>query len=132
MVDVAYRVLYTLVLVVLACLIGLMLVRSVKGPRLTDRILSINMISTMVISSIAVLSLMLEEGYLTDVALIYGMLSFISVLIVAMVYIPAHPRRDKFFREGEKKVDDGTDTSIKLTTNKFTTNKFSKKGGSSR
>ena len=115
MVDIAYQVLYTLVLVVLACLIGFMLVRSIKGPRVTDRILSINMIGTMVISSIAILSLLLKEDYLVDVALIYGMLSFVAVLIFAMVYIPAHPGRDKFFREGEKKADDGVDTSISLT-----------------
>lgn len=112
MVDVAYRVLYMLVLIVLGCLIGLMLVRSIKGPRVTDRILSINMIGTMVISMIAILSVFLDEGYLVDVALIYGMLSFISVLVFAMVYIPAHPRRDEYFREGEKKADDGTDTSL--------------------
>lgn len=110
MVNVAYRVLFILALAVLACMIGIMLVRCIKGPRVTDRILSINMIGTMVISCIAILSVLLEEGYLTDVALIYGMLSFVAVLVFAMVYIPAHPGRDEFFREGKKKAaHDGID-----------------------
>lgn len=115
MIDVAYRILFILVLVVLSCFMALMLVRSFKGPRVTDRILSINMIGTLVISSIAILSVLLEEAYLVDVALIYGMISFVSVLVFAMVYIPAHPGRDKFFREGKKKADDGVDTSMPLS-----------------
>ena len=119
MIDVAYRILFTVALAYLMGLMGAMLVRSVKGPRITDRILSINMIGTLVISSIAILSVLLSEPYLVDVALIYGMISFVSVLILAMVYIPAHPGRDKFFRSGEKKVSDGTDTSIR----------FGRKGG---
>ena len=110
MIDVAYKILLTLALAYLMGLMGVMLVRSVKGPRVTDRILSINMIGTMVISCIAILSVLLSEGFLVDVALIYGMISFVSVLIMAMVYIPAHPGRDKFFREGEKKArEDGSE-----------------------
>nr|MCR4743916.1 sodium:proton antiporter [Lachnospiraceae bacterium] len=68
----AYRALYTVALIILAILIGIMLIRAVKGPRVTDRILSVNMIGTMVISSILILSQMLGENYLIDVALIYA------------------------------------------------------------
>ena len=89
----AYQILYSLALIVLGCLIALMLIRSVMGPRITDRLLSINMIGTMVIASLAILSQMLKEVYLADVALIYAMISFISVLILSRTYIPAHPDR---------------------------------------
>ena len=51
--------------------IGLMVIRSIIGPRSTDRILSVNMLGTMTICSIAILSVLLDEGYLADVALIY-------------------------------------------------------------
>ena len=45
------------------------------------------MIGTLVICSIAILSQMLKESYLTDIAIIYAMLSFLTVLILASVYI---------------------------------------------
>ena len=113
--DNAYRVLYNVALIVLAILIGVMLVRAVIGPRVTDRILSINMIGTMVICSIAIFSQLLGEGYLLDVALIYALISFVTVLVFAMVYIPSKPKRDMYYDPGkrrEKKLletDDGAE-----------------------
>ena len=93
----AYHVLFIGALIVFTVLIGVMLVRSVIGPRITDRILSINMIGTMVICCIVILSQLLAEDYLADVALIYALISFVSVLVFATVYIPANPGRH--FRE---------------------------------
>ena len=87
-IDQAYHLLFMGALIIFAVLIGIMLIRAVIGPRITDRILSINMIGTMTICSIAILSGLLNEGYLTDVALIYAMLSFVAVLILAVMYIP--------------------------------------------
>ena len=100
----AYQILYTTALIVLAVLIAVTLVRAVKGPRITDRILSINMIGTMVICSIAILSRLLEEAYLIDVAILYAMVSFVTVLVFSMIYIPAHPGRSPFFHSREKKT----------------------------
>ena len=97
----AYTCLYTGALVILAVLIGVMLIRSIRGPGVTDRILSINMIGTMVISCIAVLYAYLGESYLLDVALIYTMISFVTVLVLASVYIPANPRRKRFANEDD-------------------------------
>ncbi len=86
-VELAYQYLFTGALTILAVLIGIILVRSIVGPRIIDRILCINMIGTLVICSIAILSQMLKESYLTDIAIIYAMLSFLTVLILASVYI---------------------------------------------
>lgn len=97
----AYTCLYTGALVILAVLIGVMLIRSIRGPSVTDRILSINMIGTMVISCIAVLYAYLGESYLLDVALIYTMISFVTVLVLASVYIPAKPKRKEFAHESD-------------------------------
>ena len=72
--------------------IGLMVIRSIIGPRSTDRILSVNMLGTMTICSIAVLSVLLDEGYLADVALIYAMISFVAVLMMASVFVPSRPK----------------------------------------
>lgn len=92
-IETAYNILYMGSLIIFALLIGVMLVRSVIGPRITDRILSVNMIGTMIICCIVILSRYLDEGYLVDVALIYAMISFVSVLIYASTYIPAKPGR---------------------------------------
>ncbi len=106
-VENAYQILYSAVLIGFAVLIGAMLVRAILGPRVTDRILSINMIGTMVISCLAILSRMLKEGFLIDVALIYAMISFVAVLVLAAVYIPAGAKekdvRDRVRREKEEK-----------------------------
>ena len=96
-IEAAYRTLFTAALIVLAILIILALIRSVLGPRITDRILCINMIGTMVISSIVIFSSLLGEGYLLDVALIYAMISFVSVLVLASVYVPIREKRANLF-----------------------------------
>ena len=89
----AYQLLYSAVFLALVLLAGCMLIRAMIGPRITDRLLSINMLGTMVISGIAVLSRLLDESYLVDVALIYAMISFLAVMMLAEVYIPAARRK---------------------------------------
>ena len=77
-VETAYQYLYGGALIVFLILIGAMVIRSIIGPRSTDRIMSVNMLGTMTISSIAILSFILNEEYLADVALIYAMISFVA------------------------------------------------------
>ena len=95
-IDQAYQTLYTSALLVIAVLLAVMLVRCAMSPGITDRILTINMIGTLVIAGIVILSRLLKENWLVDVALIYTMISFISILILARVYVPANPRRRPF------------------------------------
>ena len=71
----------TIAVLVLACLI-----RSVIGPRVTDRIVAVNSIGTMVIVIIAILAVLLDEAYLLDVCLIYAMLSFVAVIVLTKIY----------------------------------------------
>ena len=92
----AYEALYTFALIVIALLLCVMLFRSVKGPGVTDRLLSINMVGTLVIAGIVILSRLLGEAWLLDVALIYTMISLVSVLILARVLIPPRPSRRRF------------------------------------
>ena len=83
----AYNTLYTAVLVVLSVLTLLCLVRAIKGPRVADRIVSINMISTLTISMILILAMKLGEGYLADVAIIYALIGFLAVVVLCKVYM---------------------------------------------
>lgn len=83
----AYDIFFTGALIVLAVLVVLCLVRAIIGPRVADRIVSVNMTGTMVIVMIAILALMLEEGYLIDICLIYAMISFLAVIVLVKVYM---------------------------------------------
>ncbi len=91
-IEQAYQTLYGGALIVLILLIGVMVIRSIIGPRSTDRIMSVNMLGTMTISSIAILSVLLDEGYLADVAMIYAMISFVAVLMMASMFVPSKPK----------------------------------------
>lgn len=95
----AYTALYSGALIVVALLLGVMLARSARGPGVTDRLLSINMIGTLVNVAVILLSALLKEGWLVDVALIYTMISLISTLVLARVMIPPKPGRETFRKE---------------------------------
>lgn len=83
----AYQLLWTGALVVLALLTLACLIRSIIGPRIADRIVSINMISTISLAMIAVLTRSLGESYLADVALIYALLGFLAVVVLCKVFM---------------------------------------------
>ena len=62
------------------------MIRAILGPRITDRIVAVNMIGTMVIMMIAILAVLLGEDSLADVSLIYAMISFLAVVVLTKVY----------------------------------------------
>ena len=76
-----------MVLIVLGLLFFACLLREVKGPRVADRLVAVNMTGTMVMVTIAILSLLLGEEYLLDICLIYAMASFLAVIVLAKLYI---------------------------------------------
>ncbi len=59
------------------------LLRAVLGPRFTDRVIASNIISTKIIVLISALSLIIGQEYLVDICLIYAIISFISVVVLA-------------------------------------------------
>ena len=92
--ETAYSVLYISVMIGFALCIFCCLIRAVKGPRTTDRILAINMIGTMSIIVIAIMSLYLGESFLLDIDLIYAMLSFLAVVVLTKVYMGVHRQEE--------------------------------------
>ena len=96
----AYNLLFTVVLAVLGVLLFLCLLRAILGPRIADRVVGINMIGTIVIMMIAILALMLGEGYLVDIAIIYAMLSFLAVVVLVKIYIGVYLARKA--KEGDE------------------------------
>lgn len=80
-------ILFTGALVFLAVMVILCLIRAIIGPRIADRVVAVNMMGTMVLVIIAILALLLEEGYLVDICIIYAMISFLAVIILTKVYM---------------------------------------------
>lgn len=85
--EAAYQALYTVALCVLGVLLFLSLIRSIRGPRIADRIVAVNMIGTITVCIVCLLALKLSEAYLADVALIYTMLSFLAVVVLSKIYL---------------------------------------------
>ena len=96
----AYHILFMVFLIILAILFFACLIRAVIGPRMADRIMAVNMMGTMVIVAIAILAVMLQEGYLVDICLIYAMISFLAVIILTKVYMGVYMEWKS--KEGEK------------------------------
>lgn len=92
---------FLLVGVLLCLTVGLFfsLLRAIRGPRMADRILGINMTGSLTTAAIAVLAVYLKQSWLLDVCLIYCMISFLAVVVLAKINIASH-------EEGEDKDDD--------------------------
>ena len=85
--ELAYRILFSVVLLALGVGIFFALLRAIRGPRTADRIMGVNMIGTLSLLCIAVIALYLKESWLIDVCLIYGMISFLAVAVLCMTRI---------------------------------------------
>lgn len=85
--ELIYRYIYISAIVFLAILLLLCLIRAIKGPKIADRIVAVNMMGTMVMVIIAILALMLKEGYLVDICIIYAMISFLAVVVLTKVFM---------------------------------------------
>lgn len=83
---------------VLSVGILLCLLRAIRGPRYTDRIVALNVIFTLVILLICILSYFLEASYLVDVAILYGLLNLLVIVILSRITVLRHRQR-----KGEQK-----------------------------
>ena len=95
MYETIYHGFLLIAMLVIAVLIISCLIRAILGPRLADRVVAINMISTMTIVEIAILALYMRESYLFDVCLIYAMIGFLAVVILTKVYEGAYQEKKK-------------------------------------
>lgn len=98
----AYHVVFVGALIFLAIMLVLCFIRAVRGPRVADRIVATNMIGTIVMVIIAILALLLKEGYLVDICIIYAMISFLAVIVLTKVYMGVYLERKKKKEEEQK------------------------------
>ena len=93
--DKAYSILYNGALIVIGVLLLFTLIRAIRGPRIADRIIAVNMMGTLVVITICVLAFLMNEGYLVDVAIVYTMLSFLAVVLLTKVYMGVYSQKRK-------------------------------------
>jgi multicomponent Na+:H+ antiporter subunit F len=105
----AYRGLFVLALCVLALFLVLGLIRAIIGPRVSDRIVAVNMMGTLTLAIIAILAVMKQEGYLVDICLIYAMTSFLAVIVLCKVYMGVHRQQQE--RHASKLAERGEDVT---------------------
>lgn len=74
-------------IIILSILLLFCLIRAIIGPKIADRIVSINMMGTITIVIIAILTVLMEEGYLADICIIYAMISFLAVVVLTLIYM---------------------------------------------
>ena len=81
-------------LIAALCLMGLVafacLTRAIKGPRVTDRVVALNMIGTLVVMMICILAYLLGEAVLIDVAILYALLNMLVVVVLTRVATTRH------------------------------------------
>ena len=99
-----FHVFLIICMIVLAICMIACLVRAILGPRISDRIVAINMIGTMTIIMITIVSLLLHEGYLVDVAMLYAMLSFLAVVVLTKVYMGVYAEKQAKEQKKEKEA----------------------------
>lgn len=89
----------TVAMVILAACAVATLVRTLIGPRMSDRIVGVNMIGTQSVCLIACLVLRLREDWLVDIAIVYAMFSFLAVAVLTKMDIGVYRQ----WREDQKK-----------------------------
>ena len=115
---------YLLVLLgIFAILLFVCLIRSIKGPRIADRIVSVNMIGTMVVVMISIASAMLHEDYLMDICLIYAMMSFLAVVVISKMYLGIY--RQKTGKAADTELDGVVDGPTDIAAKKESVSEMS-------
>ncbi len=84
--ELAYKYLFGITVAFLLAYAATGMFRSWRGPEICDRVMGINMVGTAVTSTMLTVTAMLGEGYLADIAVIYALINFLSVVVLRRVY----------------------------------------------
>jgi multicomponent Na+:H+ antiporter subunit F len=66
--------------VLMAASLGMAFLRLLRGPHVADRILALDLITLILLPVIGVVAWVQRNGMYFDVALVYGLISFLAVL----------------------------------------------------
>lgn len=98
----AYDILFLSCAVFLAVTIFLCLIRAIAGPRLTDRLVAINIISCKVVILFAVLAVYFDQHYLLDIDIAYALISFLAIVVLYKQVQASTRNKEPEFEEGEE------------------------------
>ena len=87
MIDTIQEWVLIIAMIILSITILLLIYKAYLGPRFTDRVLSVNVINVKIIVLICILAVFLEESYVVDIAIVYALFSFLSVIVLARFYL---------------------------------------------
>lgn len=79
------------------------LIKSVIGPRMTDRLMNSNMVSTQGLILIVFVCVYLQEAYLVDVAIVYAMVGFFGTIVFAK-YVLEHSKKKASVKKKKEEV----------------------------
>lgn len=95
-------------LMLCCCVLGVAIIfcmiRAFRGPRFTDRVVAVNMIGTITIAIMAILTVVMDADFLIDICITYALLSFIAVVVLTRLVIIR--RRGQMEREESKAPDE--------------------------
>jgi multicomponent Na+:H+ antiporter subunit F len=77
------NIIYTISFTLMAIGAILSFIRFVKGPRSGDRVVALDTMSIIITSSMVLLALVFDRYIYVDVALIYAVLGFVGVIVIA-------------------------------------------------
>ena len=108
----------TVVLIILALLLLICMFMAVKGPRVADRVVCVNMMGTIVIVMIGILAVKLKEGYLADICILYAMISFLAVIILTKTYMGVYleKRANNAEKENQKEDVEGVNNQYRYNS----------------
>lgn len=71
----------------------LIFIRIVRGPKVVDRIMGVNMMGTVTMCMLAIIAVMKQESYLVDICIIYAVISFLAVVVLCKVYMGVYKQQ---------------------------------------
>ena len=77
------EIVYIIAIVLISLSLILSMVRLVKGPTAADRVLALDTMSIIVTAALTLLAYYYQRYIYVDVALIYAVLGFVGVIIIA-------------------------------------------------
>jgi len=77
------RVIFLIVFAVIGigCIVGLCY--GIASRRFTDKLVAVNLVTTLSLNAVCMLAVFFKQDYVLDIALIYALLSFAAVVVLA-------------------------------------------------
>lgn len=109
------QIIFIISMVILSLSIIAIFLRSIVGPTVADRIICVNMIGTKIIIFICIIAGFLEEDFLVDVAIVYALINFVSMVVLTYAYKYAYDKRElgKVKNNIDKTTTDKSEEGVK-------------------